>query len=101
MTTVKIESVGESVELNGVTLTPEMIATVVSWYDYDPDIEDSIPERFYRYLNDAQDFLCRIIVDPENDEQMKFAVSNMSNIVYIKDELKHFFPIKKGARCDK
>lgn len=87
-----------SIEIDGVKYTPEMRQALKAWYDYIPSIEDSLPERFYKYMSAAQDYFSRVVVDPDSEEERAIATTHMSDMIFMKDEMKHFFPRKEAVK---
>jgi len=69
-----------------------MAEVLKTWYNYNPRIEDSPPERYVEYLMNIQDFLCRLL---EDNEYGDIVIEHISSIISIKDDLKIFIPQKE------
>jgi|SRR5665648_570070 len=79
----------ECIEIDGVTFTPAMRATLKRWYDA-PDYDNTVPERFFMEMSHMQDYLSRLIADASFDEDMRKEINLMAVAIEIKDDMQIF-----------
>jgi len=82
-------------QINGIEITPQMAAMLKSWYQ---SPGESQPECYVRWISKIQDYLMRVWVDKDDDDddipQLKECVSAL---MVIKDDLSNFIPGKEGG----
>jgi hypothetical protein len=81
-------------EVNGVEITPEMAEALKEWYDTDGG--EAMPEYFIHCLSHVQDCMTRYLIgsNPLSEAELKDCVSE---IIFVKDELKPFVLKKEAA----
>ena len=80
----------QSVEVNGVKITPEITGILSQWFDKEGNI-DCLNGHINACL-DIQDFLCELISDEILDIPMDKIKNAMIGIMSIKNDLKFMIP---------
>ena len=79
----------KSINVEGVNLTPEIIAELKSWQETSP-LDKSLPEELIGELTRIQDFVCRMLMDGYTSaDDTKFL---FGTIIFLKDKLRIFIP---------
>jgi hypothetical protein len=76
--------------IDGVAITPAIIAIFGEWYNQQNQ-EDVKPRVYVRWLAKVQDYLTRIWVDKDDEEDMSELKSCVDYVIQIKDELERFY----------
>jgi hypothetical protein len=74
--------------VNGVEITDAMAEVLNRWYDYNEDIDISLPERYVGWLGDVQDFLCDLL---DEDYYESISKSLIAKVMVLKNDLKQFY----------
>jgi len=80
--------------IDGIEITPEMVEVLKKWYNTKSP-EDIEPRIYVRWLGKIQDYLTRIWVNMDDDEENVAEFKECVNcLIVIKDDLNRFIPEK-------
>jgi hypothetical protein len=80
--------------VNGVEITPQIAEVLRNWLD-ESMVENTTPFIYVKWLSRIQDYLTRIWVDKDDDEEdIPELKECMNSLIVIKDELKKIIPEK-------
>jgi len=86
--------------VEGVEIMPQVEGVLHKWYD-EVLIENTQPYMYVQYLIEVQDFLTRVWVNMEDDDESIRTVKHCTNmIIQIKDDLSRFVPCKNYKEND-
>jgi len=81
-------------QINGVEITPQMAGVFKEWYDQSV-VENTQPYIYTRWLSQIQDFLTRILIDmDDDDEDVSKAKNCLEKTIQIKDDFEKLIPEK-------
>jgi hypothetical protein len=76
--------------IDGVAITPAIITILGEWYNQE-NPGDIKPKMYVRWLARTQDYLTRIWVDKDDDDDLSELKNCVNCIIQIKDELERFY----------
>jgi hypothetical protein len=76
--------------INNVEITPEIIEILKRWYTHE-NPEDETPVMYVKWIGSVQDYLTRVWVDKDDDEDDIPELKRCVNcLIQIKDDLESF-----------
>ncbi|MDU1906660.1 MAG: hypothetical protein E6772_17985 [Dysgonomonas sp.] len=72
-------------EINGILLSNTALETLKRWQNSGSEYNPTTPERYVEYLNEAQDYLTRVMMEESKVENI---AEILMKLICIKDDLK-------------